>query len=107
MEFTAEHLADGVAATSPTVVYTVPAGVSVILTGISCMNRDLVNEVAVHVLVNFGTGYRYICSPALTALPGGGTREALSITLGSGDTVQIYAGSANTIDYVLGGMVSV
>lgn len=104
-EFAAKNLGNGVVPTSKTVVYTVPAGHSAITRSISLVNVSA-GAVTINVYANFGTGSRQI-SPRNLSLAAGALFELdVSVTLESGDALEMDASSA-VIDYVVSGVETV
>ena len=103
MDFVAKNLANGQAPSSKTTIYTVPGGRSSIVRSFLLVNT-YTTDVVINFTVNFGTGSRHCAPKDLTISPNNMVEFDHSITLESGDFLEVQASIAGVVDYVASGV---
>ena len=106
-EFVSKNLASGKATNVKTTIYTVPAGRSAIVRSITLTNTDLVNPVTIELTANFGAGSVYCAPKNLTLAAKYFFEHDISITMGSGNMLEISASPTNVVDYIVSGVEEV
>ena len=107
MEFVPSNLANGVAATSPTTVFTVPANATAMMRSILLVNKSA-SEVNVTVKVRIGAS-----GSELNVVPPGMKMRAYTkyddnsvISLPENSLIIVSASAATSIDFIISGVIA-
>jgi hypothetical protein len=104
--FAPKNLANGTVPSTKTTVYTVPSGKYAIIRSIVLVPNGTVG-LSINLYANFGTGSRRLCPKDMYIAPGDFVEHDISVTLASGDILEVDSSSAGDADYIISGVESV
>lgn len=103
--FAAKNLANGQMAATKTDVYTVPGpNPSAIVNSVVAVNTNLSATRVINIYVDFGTGSRQVSPVDLQIGPGAQIELDFSLTLETGDKLQMKADVGGEVDFVVSGV---